>query len=72
MVLIRANAWALADGLPALRVKLLCLSHGAVLGFLAAFNKPFSGEQLVETLESRRVTTPSSNSWRYPGIATRP
>jgi hypothetical protein len=71
MVPIRVNAWALADGVSALLVKLLQTSHGAVLGFLAAFNEPFSGEKLAETLESRRVTTPSSNSLRYPGTANR-
>ena len=50
----------------------LYILRGAVLGFLAAINEPFSRKELAETLKSRRVTTPSSNSLRYPGIATRP
>ena len=72
MVPIRVNAWALAEGVSALRVKLLQTSHGAVLGFLAAINEPVGRKELAETLESRRVTTPSSNSLRYPGTANRP
>ena len=53
-------------------MKLLYILRGAVLGFLTAINEPVGRKELAETLENRRVTTPSSNSLRYPGTANRP